>query len=205
VGEEGREVSAPAARTGAWYDAFYRKAKLNPKHQYRLDPAKCIYAEMWTRALEWIGDAERILDIGCGPGQFAQMAIRAGKTYYSGVDFSREAVVWARERNPSHARAFDVCDLGKPVATAGAYDVAVLFEVLEHIDDDLGLLAKLRRGAHVILSVPNYGFTSHVRHFPKPGHAVARYSGLLTLRARHAIETKAGNWLWLFNAIRKRA
>lgn len=191
------------ARTSAWYDQFYQKARCNPKQEYSLDPTRCVYGEMWSLALGWIGDDERIIDIGCGPGQFAQLAIRNGKYYGKGIDFSREAIVWARERNPAHAAAFDVCDFSTTQAIPDPYDVAVVFEVLEHVKDDLGLLAKLRRGSHVVLSVPSYGFTSHLRHFSNPGLAKARYAPLLTLTARHSVSMRAGKRIWLFNGVRK--
>jgi 2-polyprenyl-3-methyl-5-hydroxy-6-metoxy-1,4-benzoquinol methylase len=202
VGEKGQEVSV---RTVAWYDQFYKKARRDAGHEYGKNPSQCVYSTAWGLALDWIGADEKILDIGCGPGQFAQLAIRQGRNYVRGIDFSREAVVWARERNAGDSAAFDACAFATLRQMPEPYDVAVLLEVVEHVDDDLGLLAKIRPGAHVVFSVPNYGFTSHVRHFPKPSDAVARYGDLLTLRGRHAIDTRAGKCIWLFNATRKAA
>lgn len=195
---------SPDALTIAWYDKFYDRARRDPKHQYSRHPAKCVYGPMWIHALTWIGDKERILDLGCGPGQFARLAIRAGKTYERGVDFSRSAIVWARERNPTHPKAFDVCDLGHPKATAGKYDVAVLFEVLEHLADDVGLLKRLRPGVHVIFSVPNFAHKGHVRSFAKPQRVADRYGALLTLGELY-VAARGKDRIWMFNARRKDA
>lgn len=192
----------PRALDAKWYDKFYEKARGDPRSAYAQDARRCGYANIWLRALDWIGGSERILDLGCGPGQFAQLAIEAGKTYVRGIDFSRSAIIWARQRNPSHAKAFDAYRFDSPHALACAYDVVVLFEVLEHVDDDVGLLKKLGPGVHVIFSVPNFGFTSHVRKFMTKQEIEARYGSVLDLLDMHTEDT-GKHRLWLFNAKRK--
>lgn len=192
----------PKARNSAWYDKSYDKARHDPKSPYSSDAEKCGYAKIWTRAIEWIKDGERILDLGCGPGQFAQLAIRAGKTYVRGIDFSRSAIIWARERNPKHAKVFDGYRFDAPQALACEHDVVVLFEVLEHVDDDVGLLKRLRPGVHVIFSVPNFGYTSHVRCFKTLKEIEDRYGTVLCLNDMYVDDTGTHR-LWLFNATRR--
>jgi SAM-dependent methyltransferase len=111
-----------------------------------------------ARLLNEICPASRervIVDVGCGTG--ANLASVAGRYACIGIDASKEAVSLAQQRFPGvqflvgHAPE----DLGPLAAEA---DVLLMMDVLEHVSDDRGLLARLvgaiRPGAHLLLTVP---------------------------------------------------
>jgi len=96
-----------------------------------------------------------LLDIGCGTGGNTAALAQGYRTI--GIDPSADAIELARKRFP--AREF-VCgdgpgDLESQVPSA---DAILLLDVLEHVADDHGLLAKwlpaLKPGGYVILTVP---------------------------------------------------
>jgi SAM-dependent methyltransferase len=96
---------------------------------------------------------ERVLEVGCGAGDLlAQLAARGCQVV--GVDASEAARDEARLRAAPFGARFDVrADLPD-----GLFDLVLAFEVLEHIEDELGALqrfgARIRPGGHLLLSVP---------------------------------------------------
>jgi 2-polyprenyl-3-methyl-5-hydroxy-6-metoxy-1,4-benzoquinol methylase len=101
----------------------------------------------------------RVLDVGCGSGWFSQALERAGFTV-SGVDVASEALRRARERCPSLEFALPGEGGELPFAT-GCFDSAWLGDVLEHVQDGLGLLAEVHRvlvpGGLLVASTPDHG------------------------------------------------
>ncbi len=107
------------------------------------------------RLLPAASEAGRWIDMGCGRGEFLELARQHGHTAM-GLDF------WA-----SNARA--VADAGCPSLSAdlniglpfrdGALDGATLIEVIEHIVRAEGLVAELARvirpGGWLIVTTPN--------------------------------------------------
>jgi SAM-dependent methyltransferase len=97
----------------------------------------------------------RVLEIGCGQGAYgARIAARAE---YVGVELDTESWMVARERvEPIGGRVLNgTVDL---LDDSERYDLVCAFEVLEHIEDDLGALqawrSRLAPGGAVIVSVP---------------------------------------------------
>jgi SAM-dependent methyltransferase len=109
----------------------------------------------------------RILDAGCGKGVFTFASARIfPQALVIGTDSSLELV----ERNTILAERlgtkniqFETQDLTQLEALE-AYDLIIATDVLEHVDDDRGLLSRffyaLQRGGHLVLHVPHV--TRHV-------------------------------------------
>ena len=117
----------------------------------------------------------RVLDVGCGAGEFVYLMRR------DGVD--------ASGLEPGHAFAdFARRALGIPIQTATvetaavrpeSQDVVTMFHALEHVPDPLGILRTLRgwlkRGGSLVVEVPNVDSTvqapahrfhyAHLHHF----------------------------------------
>ena len=107
---------------------------------------------------KYFSDARSFFDSGCGAGPVLE-AIRASNPSIElvGADASIEALEIARRRVP-----------GLEVLQAGAheipfderFDAAGCFDVLEHLDDDLGALRELvstvRPGGGVLVTVPQH-------------------------------------------------
>jgi 2-polyprenyl-3-methyl-5-hydroxy-6-metoxy-1,4-benzoquinol methylase len=114
-----------------------------------------------------------VLEIGCGTGQLAEMLRTAGLTRYTGFDFSPRRIDAARRRAKS--MRFEVDDAYTTDLVHESYDTVVCTEFLEHVDDDLGVLARIRSGVRFIGTVPNYESEAHVRWFTDAAEVEARY------------------------------
>ena len=94
----------------------------------------------------------RVLDWGCGSGNFSETVSKAGGIYM-GVDFAGPAIATGRELGRNLLTTDEFASL------AGTFDVVVLNQVLEHLSDPIGVLAGLmeRLGANgkIAIAVPN--------------------------------------------------
>jgi SAM-dependent methyltransferase len=97
----------------------------------------------------------RLLDAGCGTGRNLAEFGRLGSA--QGVDPSPQAIDFCRRRGLSDVRK---ASLDALPFSGGAFDVILLTDVLEHVADDAGALAELRRvaapGARLVITVPAY-------------------------------------------------
>jgi 2-polyprenyl-3-methyl-5-hydroxy-6-metoxy-1,4-benzoquinol methylase len=101
-----------------------------------------------------------VLDLGCGEGFVLEALVNAGlAATLVGIDNSAEAVANAQARVGPRAEV--ICDDVRHLSDLPEpFDVVMMLEVLEHLDDPhamLELLASLTAG-HVILSVPREPF-----------------------------------------------
>jgi SAM-dependent methyltransferase len=108
--------------------------------------------------LDTLGDFPpgNTLEMGCGSGALLHDLEKRG-CHGKGVDRSEHALAIGRHLWGGDERAFKIA----PELTAddiGVYDYLMAFEVLEHIDDDIGTLREwskcLKSGGTLIISVP---------------------------------------------------
>jgi trans-aconitate methyltransferase len=148
------------------------------------------------RAAAALLPAGRVVELGCGTGRFAAFI---GERDYVGLDFAPGHIEAARRYQPDCD--FRVADLRTdPIPPADAY---VALEVLEHLDDDLGLLRRLPSAATVVLSVPSFDSASHVRFFVARGSAAARYGPELAIDTVRYVELKRGAYFHLLRGTRR--
>ncbi len=120
-----------------------------------------------------------VLDVGCGPGQFAALVEDSGFCSYSGLDFSAVAVQMAKERAPRFL--FRTGDVREPATYDGLeFDAVVCMEVLEHIEEDLSVLSCFPAGKRCLMTVPNFPWRSHVRHFDSEEAVIRRYAAFFS-------------------------
>jgi SAM-dependent methyltransferase len=148
------------------------------------------YASKRRALLAMIGDAapRKVLDIGAGSGFFARALLRDTP--------AREAICvdpnYPAERNETEA--------GKPIvfrhaAAPDGADLMLLMDVLEHVDDDVGLLQSYvgaaASGTRVLITVPAFRclwsghdvFLGHRRRYTVAAiEDVARRAGLTVER-----------------------
>jgi len=155
------------------YDAIFRDVP-----HYRGPPEGSPYYPLWKTILELLEPGWRIIDVGCGPGQFARLCVNAGHPYV-GLDFSEEAINLARSRVPEAKFCLTDVAIDRYLIRKGDYDVATFVEFLEHVEDDLGILGSVPVRKNVIISVPNYGGREHFRFFNSIESAISRYRKLV--------------------------
>ncbi|MXO89678.1 class I SAM-dependent methyltransferase [Pontixanthobacter aquaemixtae] len=137
------------------------------------------YFPMWAVIADRISREgfENILDIGCGPGQFAAMLFDQGVPSYTGLDFSLVATVKGQKACPDYS--FICADIRADNSLEdGNYDCVVMLEFLEHVEDEIDVLRRIKPGATLLGSVPNFPAFSHVRHFKNCDEVTERYAKL---------------------------
>ena len=92
-----------------------------------------LYAQVVERALT--GPGQTLLDLGCGAGELARMAVDRGAKV-TGVDTDAAAVAAAAERVPE--ASFIVGDALEP--PSGPFDAAVAVQLVAHVANPVALL-----------------------------------------------------------------
>ena len=102
-----------------------------------------------------VGAGDRVLDIGCGNGALAADIARERKAAVTGIDQDRASIRAARAAHGGEGLVFTEGDARR--LPAGVFDVVILSNVLEHLDDRVRFLRDTvaRTGAaRVLVRVP---------------------------------------------------
>jgi SAM-dependent methyltransferase len=126
--------------------AFYERLGAHPWYYER---------DKWefNVAIELLGEARpgSLLEIGCGEGYFLEK-VRHAIHAVEGIDVNQAALEKCRAKN-IHVIEGDVLSLEK------AYDMIVMFEVLEHLENARAIIEKsvhlLNPGGHLVIATPN--------------------------------------------------
>jgi ubiquinone/menaquinone biosynthesis C-methylase UbiE len=117
----------------------------------------------------------RVLDVACGTGHGSR--VLAGRCTVAGIDQDKGAVEQASGRVPGGE--FIVASVPPIPFGDAAFDAITSFETIEHLDDDVGFMAELRRvlrpGGHLLVSTPNRAVTSPNDAVPKNRYHVREY------------------------------
>ncbi len=174
-------------KDSSFYDDIFKRG--GHGDQYLKDPEDVLLYSVWKKILDSISEHEKILDIGCGPGQFAQLAIRENKNYILGIDFSKEAIKMAKQRNPKHQNRFILGDAVTDETLYDIdYDIAVLCEILEHVKNDLKIIENIKKRKRVMISLPSYDGKGHIRYFENEKSIIDRYKDLIIIDSICAIK-----------------
>jgi ubiquinone/menaquinone biosynthesis C-methylase UbiE len=163
-------------KTAEWYNTMYES-----KFEYHKHYTESGYYFLWTIIAERMKrkGVRRILDLGCGPGQFGSMLYDKGFRHYFGLDLSRKCVELAEQKCPRFQ--FMVGNvLHTDVLESQNYDCIVACEFLEHVEQDLAVLKRVRKGAKFFGTVPDFPWVSHVRHFSSEEAVKLRYKELFS-------------------------
>jgi trans-aconitate methyltransferase len=175
-----------AVYDAAWYDEVLVEDGSPAMEPLEESP----WAQVYLEISQWIDPHEEVVDLGCGTGRFLEQLYR--RDHYArvtGVDWSAAALAeagsYAKPRHPDAPPPKLVLqDLAEwePEGERAGNTVFTCMEVLEHLEDDLGLVRRVPPGHRFLVSLPNFWSESHVRTFPDPRSVWQRYGGLLHFR-----------------------
>jgi SAM-dependent methyltransferase len=133
----------------SFYASYYRHEDRHWWFRWRFELITRLVAEQKT------GQTFRILDAGCGTGQMLKHLEQLGDAI--GIDSSAEATSFAQSRGVKKLVRGSITDVPFPEAT---FDCIVALDVIEHVDDDFGILQSLHEvlkpGGRLIITVPAY-------------------------------------------------
>ena len=164
------------------------------------------------RAIGPLPPASRILDLGAGDGRLAAALAARGHSV-TAVEPTRDIAAAAGDPAVTAVRS-RIEDLDLP---AGAFDVAILWHVLEHLSDATGTLRLIRGwlgdGGRLIVAVPNIASwqaglggrrwfhldpTRHVVHFTPAGlEVLLERSGFATPTRKTVFFDQALPGMWM--------
>lgn len=119
--------------------------------------------------------SSRILDVGCGQGEFARLVKSERHAEVWGVEIHREAAERAVAKiDRVLIGDIERDDLGLP---NGYFDCVIFNDILEHLRDPWMVLQKVRAiltpGGYVVASIPNVRYFDHMKALLK--HKEWRY------------------------------
>jgi SAM-dependent methyltransferase len=143
------------AHAGWWQDGFTDGA--DPEYEEQILPLAALH----------LAGARRVLDVGCGEGQVARLAIAGGAVTAVGVDPTWAQVAVAAERGGG--AAYGRAGAAELPFADGAFDAVVACLVFEHIRDVDAAIAEVARVLqpggrflfflnHPLLQTPNSGW-----------------------------------------------
>ena len=135
-------------------DLYLQHAKVEDKHWWFVGRRMIIDKIIRQLNLE---QHSKIFEAGCGTGGNLNMLARYGEV--SAMELDEIACQFANERKVTKVKLGSLPD---HIPFSEEYDLIVILDVLEHIDDDLGaaiaLNSRLKPGGWLLITVPAYQF-----------------------------------------------
>jgi len=185
----------------AYYGKIYRESERYAR-AYWDSPDFPLYARVW----QYIAYSGKwpVVELGSGTGQLAHYLWDVGIRNYLGIDFSGEAISRAGKRCEQR---FVQADLRKGLQSILEREklgeekkiIFVGCELLEHLQDDLGLVRSLPAKSVFVFSVPMFNERGHARWFTNKESVQNQYGGLLDL----IDETRFNSYL-IYRSVRKK-
>lgn len=157
-----------------WYNDVFRTAP-----HYHKPWNECgDWTLIWESTLDILleNNLTNILDIGSGMGQLGQLCTQ-NNIEYKGIDFSEYAIQYSIQNKVGH-ELFE-CVNANDYHYSDEVQAYTTHEFLEHVKDDLGILAKLKSNIPIIFSVPDSDGIQHTRFFTDVDDVYNRYSPLI--------------------------
>ena len=102
---------------------------------------------------------KQVADIACGTGYGCSLLAAGGADRVFGIDICPEAIQYAESKHAADAIDYRCCSGTDTGIQDESVDLVVSFETIEHVEDNLKLLAEfnriLRKGGRLICSTPN--------------------------------------------------
>lgn len=116
------------------------------------NPAKKAYKPFIELVMKYAGKNDKILDVGGGEGAYSEELIKRGYCSVC-VDINDEYIKTSKKRGVE-SYAMDATSLDFP---DNSFDIVLLFEVIEHIEDFIKVLNEAKRVSRrlILITVPN--------------------------------------------------
>jgi len=135
-----------------------------------------------------LGDAKKIVELGCGTGVFAYEAANDPSKHITAADLNTRAVEWAKKNRQKENITYENRMIGKE---DGPFDMAVSVEVIEHLSDYVSFIKLLQSLApKAILTTPNKSRQNGIQTGP-PSYF------------QHTREWTAGEFYWVLKSFYK--
>jgi len=151
-------VAEQIRRGNPWYVGSHWKWAENPSIRPIYEKRFRYIVGCLERAKKRLGSPLRLLDAGCGDGYWLARLGGLEGLDLTGVDYNPIRIERARQAVPTVPVHWgDLMDF----KTEEPFDVILLHQVIEHVQDDVGLLGRMRRLLRpegvLILGTPNEG------------------------------------------------
>lgn len=107
------------------------------------------------KEMKWKG--KRVLDVGCGTGNFAREVAKKDAKYVLGIDYADEAIKIAEKNNKEKNLKFKKLDV---IKLDEKFDIIVSIGTIEHMDNPIKIIKKLKsclnKNGKIILTTPNW-------------------------------------------------
>jgi SAM-dependent methyltransferase len=123
---------------------------------------------------------KRILDYGCGTGYGTNFLYRrATPPTLTGVDVSDAAIAFCKASYDDIADSFFLLKPGRLPFADDSFELITLFQVIEHVQDDHGLIGELHRvlapAGVLLITTPNVEFSGEDPLSPSNPHHIREY------------------------------
>lgn len=177
----------------AGYDAAYKREKYLRPFYY---PHRWGWLARWAAIAELIYEEDKILEIGCGSGQLANLLFMQNKRKYLGFDFSEEGIKVC-ESLGLEPMEFCISNAYDYPYKIDNYDVIIICEVLEHLQD-FKILELIKKGTKIVGSLPDFPAENHLFHINNPKEIYDRYEGFIDITY---MSSKIDAW-WVFEGVK---
>lgn len=159
------------------------RSLMSGERQVETDISKIDFWHVWRyqQAAALIRQGESVIDFGCGIGYGTRlMAEKAGSVI--GIDDSEETIAFANGNFKTDNVRFERCRIENISPDGPLVDVAVAFEVIEHLEDPapfLKIVSSITKRLF-ILSVPHASVDLALSHFHYRHYTEAEAAELVT-------------------------
>jgi ubiquinone/menaquinone biosynthesis C-methylase UbiE len=129
------------------------------------DPTTPARMALLRKHLANVPKGSRVIDVGCGRGEFCEFFRAELGLVPEGIDISENVIRYARQRYP--AIEFHVGEVPQlTTAKAGSFQAAFCSEVIEHLFDVEGCLKSINRllapGGTLVVTTPYHGLIKNL-------------------------------------------
>ncbi len=136
------------------YNQIYKKGEEKHFTSFKVKKKTTSEAEEVLSEINW--KSKKVLEVGCGTGNFAFKAAKKGANVFA-IDYSNEAIEIAKKKYKLKNLEYQCIDVNK---IKDDFDVIVSIGTLEHMNDPLKMLkflkSLLKKNGKIIITSPNW-------------------------------------------------